>query len=138
MIAASDPAAGERAAAVAELVAFTVLVLLVARVYAEVLGSWSKERRAPSWQQVRQTVLAKLPMLTVITAPVAILLLGVFEAVDDTNAINLALYACVGELVAIAWYASRGAGASRPQSLIAVAAAVLIGAGVVIMKAALH
>lgn len=138
VIAASDPAAGDKAAAVAELVAFSVLAFFVAHVYALLLGSWSKERRAPGRQQVRQTVLAQSPTLTVIAVPIAILLLGVFDAVDDQNAINLALYVCVGELAAIAWYASRGAGASRPQSLIAVLVAVLIGAGIIVLKAALH
>ncbi len=138
MIAASDPAAGERAASVAELVAFTVLAFFAAHVYALLLGDWSEEKRAPGAQHVKRVVLAQSPMLTVIAVPIVILMLGVFEAVDDTNAINLALYACVGELAAIAWYASRGAGATRPQSLIAVAVAVLIGVAIVVLKASLH
>lgn len=138
MIAASDPEAGEKAARVAELVAFTVLAFFAAHVYASLLGDWSRDKRAPSSQDVKAMVLEQSPMLTVISVPIVILLLGVFDAVDDTNAINLALYACVGELAATAWYASRGAGASRPQSLIAVSVAVVIGAGIVVMKAALH
>ena len=138
MIAASDPESGEKAANVAELVAFTVLAFFAAHVYALLLGDWAKEKRAPDGQHVKAMVLEQSPMLTVISVPVVILLLGVFDAVDDQNAIDLALYVCVGELAATAWYASRGAGASRPQSLIAVAVAVLIGAGIVVMKAALH
>ena len=138
MIAASDPAAGDKAANVAELVAFTVVASFVAHVYALLLGDWSKKKRAPDGQHVKAMVLKESPMLTVISVPVVILLLGVFDAVDDQNAINLALYVCVGELAATAWYASRGAGASRPQSLIAVSAALLIGAGIVVLKVALH
>ena len=137
MIAASDASSGERAAAVAEIVVFTVLAFFAAHVYATLLGYWSEEKSAPGRRHLKRIMIEQSPMLTVISAPVVILLLGVFEAVDDQNAIDLALYVCLGELAGIAWFASRGAGASRGQSVFAVLGALVIGAAIVAMKAAL-
>ena len=77
-------------------------------------------------------------MVSVITVPVVILLLGDLDAVSDQDAINLALYICVLELAATVWYASRGAGATRTETVFAVGVSVAIGATIIAMKAALH
>ncbi|CAB4347069.1 unannotated protein [freshwater metagenome] len=138
MIAASDPETGDHAAAVAEVLVFTVMAFFAAHVYALLLGDWSRKKRAPDSRNVKEMVVAQSPMLTVISVPVIILLLAVLEVFPDQTAVNLALYACVGELAATAWYASRGAGASRRQSVIAVVVAIVIGVAIIGMKAALH
>ncbi len=138
MIAASDPETGDHAAAVAEVMVFTVLAFFAAHVYALLLGDWSKKRRAPNSRNVKEMVIAQSPMITVVSVPLVILLLAVLDVLQDQPAVSLALYACVGELAATAWYASRGAGASRVQSLIAVAVAIAIGIAIIAMKAALH
>ena len=138
MIAASDPETGDHAAAVAEVMVFTVLAFFAAHVYALLLGDWSSKQRAPDSHDVKEMVLAQSPMITVISVPLVVLLLAVVEVLSDQTAVSLALYACVGELAATAWYASRGAGASRSVSLIAVGVAVVIGFAIIVMKAALH
>ena len=138
MIAASDPETGDHAAAVAEVMVFTVLAFFAAHVYALLLGDWSKKKRAPDSRDIKEMVIAQSPMITVVSVPLVILLLAVLDVLQDQPAVSLALYACVGELAATAWYASRGAGASRAQSLIAVAVAIAIGIAIIAMKAALH
>lgn len=117
---------------------FTVLAFFAAHVYALLLGDWSSKQRAPASRDIKAMVLAQSPMITVVSVPLVILLLAVAEVFADQTAVNLALYACVGELAATAWYASRGAGASRSLSLIAVAVAIVIGVAIIAMKAALH
>ena len=138
MIAAADPETGDHAAAIAEVVVFTVLAFFAAHVYALLLGDWSKKKRAPDSQQIRQMAIEQSPMVTAISVPVVILLLAVVDVLPDQTAVNLALYACVGELAASAWLASRGAGASRLQSVVAVTVAIAIGVAIIAMKAALH
>ena len=117
---------------------FTVLAFFAAHIYALLLGDWSKKRRAPDSRDIKEMIIAQSPMITVVSVPLVVLLLAVVEVFPDQTAVNLALYACVGELAASAWYASRGAGASRSLSLIAVAVAIAIGIAIIAMKAALH
>ncbi len=119
------------AAKVAVLVAVTLGVFYLAHVYAVLLGNWSEEKIVPTWPVIRQKLKTELPVLTVVTLPVFILLLGVFDAVSDVTAVNAALILCIASLLLTSWFAAREAGASRPQSAIAVAFAVGIGAVII-------
>ncbi len=137
IISGADPGNGDQAAKVAVLVAVTLGVFYLAHVYAVLLGNWSEEKIVPTWPVIKQKLKTELPMLTVVTLPVFILLLGVFDAVNDVTAVNAALILCVASLLLTSWFAAREAGASRPQSAIAVAFAVGIGAVIILLKVAL-
>ncbi len=112
IIAGADPGNGDEAATVAVLVAVTLGVFYLAHVYAVLLGNWSEEKIVPTWPVIRQKLKTELPMLTVVTLPVFILLLGVFDAVSDVTAVNAALILCIASLLLTSWFAAREAGAS--------------------------
>ncbi len=138
VIAASDAASGDRAATVCLFVVFTSLATFIADLYSRLLGRWSQLHRRPTIADVREIARDLWPKVSVIAVPVVVLLLGVLDAVPDQDTINLALYICVLEMAVTAWYASRGAGATRTETVFAVGVSVAIGATIIALKAALH
>ena len=102
------------------------------------MGRWAEERIFPDRHETRDELVRQWPMVSVVALPLLALLLGYFEVLADQTAINIALAICLLELIFTAWYASREAGATRSQSVIAVSIAVGIGVVIVLLKAGLH
>lgn len=129
---------GDKAAQIGALVAVTLVVFYLAHVYAVLMGRWSEEAIVPGRREAWAELRRQWPMVSVAALPVAVLLLGVFDAVDDRTAINIAFGLCIFGLTATSWYAAREAGASRVQSVVAVGGAVAIGLAIILLKALLH
>ena len=116
----------------------SLLVFYLAHVYAVLVGRWSEEAIVPTWTEARAELGRQWPMVSVAALPVAVLLLGAIDVIDDRTAVNIAFWLCIFGLSATSWYAAREAGASRPQSVLAVGGAVAIGLVIILLKALLH
>ena len=128
---------GDRAAQIGALVAVTLVVFYLAHVYAVLMGRWSEEKIVPRWPQWKAELRRQWPMVSIATLPVVVLLLGAFDVVGDRFAINAAFFLCIAGLAGTSWYAAREAGATRAQSVMAVAIAVGIGLAIIALKALL-
>ena len=128
---------GDKAAQIGALVAVTLVVFYLAHVYAVLMGRWSEERVVPNWPEWKAELRRQWPMVSIATLPVAVLLLGAFDVVGDRFAINAAFLLCIAGLAGTSWYASREAGATRAQSVVAVGIAVGIGMAIIALKALL-
>jgi len=97
----------------AALVAATVLAVLLAEAYAENLGAELDLGR----RQTRQEQLARFRELAAVTvaaeAPIAFLLLGAADVIDDDTAYQLARWSTYVLLLAGGYVARRAAGKSR-------------------------
>ncbi|MFM8883846.1 MAG: hypothetical protein ACKOH7_03450 [Solirubrobacterales bacterium] len=128
---------GDKAAQIGALVAVTLVVFYLAHVYAVLMGRWSEEKIVPNWPEWKAELRRQWPMVSIATVPVVILLLGALDVVGDRFAINAAFFLCIAGLAGTSWYAAREAGATRAQSVMAVAIAVGIGLAIIALKALL-
>lgn len=128
---------GDKAGQIGVLVAVTLVVFYLAHVYAVLMGRWSEEKVVPRWPEWKAELSRQWPMVSIATVPVIVLLLGAFDVVGDRFAINAAFFLCIAGLAGTSWYAAREAGATRVQSVMAVALAVGIGMAIIALKALL-
>jgi hypothetical protein len=134
VIGAASQKPGQVAALVDIWLIVTLVVFWLAHVYAHVLGLWIREQHVPSRAGVVQELRAEWAMVAAPALPVAVLALGILDAVDDRLAIDLALGVCVFQLAASIAYAARRGGATGRQTVVSVAIGLSFGIVIVAMK----
>ena len=122
------------AGTVAATVLVTSLVFWLAHVYAELLAFRIDNRRAPAWSDWVAAMRYEWPIVSASFAPIAALMLGVFEVISDKKSVTLALLICFGELGAFGLQSARRGGASGAVAWGSCAVALLLGVIIVGLK----
>jgi hypothetical protein len=118
----------------------TVLVFWAAHIYAGTLAHLSvgphrsMELSGAFWAAVRRSS----GLLIGAAVPAAILLLGATRAIDDASAMWVALWAEVGALAVLGYFAFRKRGASVAVCILGALTTALFGLAMIALKAFVH
>ncbi|MCU0258868.1 MAG: hypothetical protein MUF56_07565 [Solirubrobacteraceae bacterium] len=134
VIGAASEKPGQVAAYVDIYLIGTLLIFYLAHVYSQVLATWIREQHVPTRAEVLHELRSEWAMVTAPLLPILILAFGIFDAVDDRRAIDLALGVCLVQLTAAIVYAARRGGANRVQTLASVVIGLSFGFAIVALK----
>jgi hypothetical protein len=119
-------------------VAGTGLVVFFGEAYAGLLAASLASVRAVPWTEVRDELAASsMAAAPGVLAGVLLVLVDLGGSTVETG-IDIALWAGVLTLTVCSVLEGRGSGRSRPVRIAAVAGSVLVGVGIILLKAALH
>lgn len=121
--------------ALAVSVVVTLLVYWLAEQYAEILGEHTHAGRLPDLARVRASLANSWPLVTASYVPVVVLVLARVVGASPGNAAQIGLIATTLLLVVHGHAAGRAAGLTGLRLLAVTAAAAVLGAGMIALKA---
>ncbi len=112
----------------------TVLVFWIAHVYAEIVGN-----RDSGWRlAVREALQRSAGLLWALIVPLVTLATAAVLRTTENTAVDMALWACVGTLALLGWWAARQRHARLPGKILTAAGTATLGLALITLKAFVH
>jgi hypothetical protein len=128
------PAAGVVAASLIG----TAVVVGLAELYSEVIGTETRQRRGVSRSELRALAQGATAVGVGIAVPSGFFVLAALGAMETGTAFTAAKWTGLGLIAVYGFWASRLAGAGMTRSLLHAAAVAVIGSLIIVLKALLH